>query len=270
MISSGSLFRRGTVPEGIRVQSSVIGALLLRELHTRYGRRGLGYLWLILEPLVLAVAVILIKSFRHSNQEFPGIDVVPFVIVGYVNFVMFRSIFNRAESALDANAPLLYHRMVTILDILVARALLEAGGTAATFILLMSFAVFLDHAEPPARLFELIVGFILLWWWSFSLSLSVCAWTYDNPTLQKFVHPISYILLPMSGAFYMVQWLPNRFHGFMQWWPMACIFEELRYGQFEAASNRYTAVPFVLACCLVLTFLGLLSLGELRRKIALS
>ena len=42
---------------GFSNQRKVIGALLMRELHTRYGRENVGYLWLILEPMMLAGAV---------------------------------------------------------------------------------------------------------------------------------------------------------------------------------------------------------------------
>lgn len=256
--------------EGIRVQASVTGALLMRELHTRYGRRGLGYVWLILEPLILAVAVILIKTVVRHGREFPGIDPVPFVIVGYVNFMMFRSIFNRADGALEANAPLLYHRMVTVWDLLFSRALLEALGTASTFIIIMTFAILLGHAELPARPFNLIIGFGMLWFWSFALSLLICAWTYENATVSKFVHPLSYILLPLSGAFYMVQWMPAAWREKLAYWPMAMAFEEMRYGQFEVATDRYVDMPYFVMVCMILLLLGLLSLRELRHRLTLS
>lgn len=262
--------RRHWFLEGLRVQASVTGALLMRELHTRYGRRGLGYIWLILEPMILAVAVILIKTAVRHTREFPGIDPVSFVIVGYVNFMMFRSIFNRADGTLEANAPLLYHRMVTVWDLLFARALLEALGTASVFIVIMAFAIMLGHAQFPSRPFNLIVGFAMLWLWSFALSLLICSWTYENATVSKFVHPISYILLPLSGAFFMVQWMPSQFREKLAYWPMAMAFEEMRYGQFEVATDRYVYMPYFLMVCMILLLFGLLSLRELRRRLTLS
>jgi capsular polysaccharide transport system permease protein len=256
--------------EGIRVQASVTGALLMRELHTRYGRRGLGYVWLFLEPLFLAVAVILIKTVVRHGREFPGIDPVPFTIVGYVNFMMFRSIFNRADGALEANASLLYHRMVTVWDLCFSRALLEALATAATFIIILTFAILLGHADVPARPFNLIAGFGMLWLWSFPLSLLICAWSYENATVSKFVHPISYILLPLSGAFYMVQWVPAAWRDELAYWPMAMAFEEMRYGMFDIATDQYVDMPYFMIVCMILLLLGLLSLRELRHRLTLS
>ena len=34
--------RRGQMREGLRIQARVIGALMMRELHTRYGRENLS------------------------------------------------------------------------------------------------------------------------------------------------------------------------------------------------------------------------------------
>ncbi|MFN5779339.1 MAG: capsule polysaccharide export ABC transporter permease, partial [Novosphingobium sp.] len=35
-----------------QVQRRVIGALLLREMLTRYGRNNIGFLWLFVEPML--------------------------------------------------------------------------------------------------------------------------------------------------------------------------------------------------------------------------
>lgn len=255
--------------ESMRVQGSVIGALIMRELHTRYGRRGLGYVWLFLEPMLLAVMVVSLKMFARERHYGAGIGVVPFIILGYTMFIMFRGIWNRADSALEANLPLMYHRMVTIFDILVSRALLEAAASMTAFVILVGLCIMLDMAELPARPIHFLLGFLQYFWFSVALSMIVCGATYENPTLQKFVHPISYILMPLSGAFYMVKWFPHKFHGWVSYWPMASVFEEMRYGWFEAASDEYFYPAYVVANCMVLTMLGLLAIKLVRRKVEL-
>ncbi|WP_230461235.1 ABC transporter permease [Sphingobium sp. CAP-1] len=241
----------------------------MRELHTRYGKRGLGYIWLFLEPMLLAVMVVSLKMFAKDRHYGAGIGVVPFIVLGYTMFIMFRGIWNRADSALEANLPLMYHRMVTVFDILMSRALLEAAASMAAFVFLVSLCILLDMADPPARPLYFITGFLQYFWFSFALSMIICGATYENTTLQKFVHPISYILLPLSGAFYMVKWVPHNYHGLIGYWPMASMFEEMRYGWFEAAPEDYFFPGYVVACCMVLTLLGLLSIKLVRRKVEL-
>jgi capsular polysaccharide transport system permease protein len=50
---------------------------------------------------------------------------------------------------------------------------------------------------------------------------------------------------------------------------MASVFEEMRYGWFEPASDQHFYPAYVCACCMVLTVLGLLSIKLVRRKVEL-
>ena len=38
---------------GLRIQSRGVNALMIRELMMRYGRGNIGFLWLVLEPMIL-------------------------------------------------------------------------------------------------------------------------------------------------------------------------------------------------------------------------
>jgi capsular polysaccharide transport system permease protein len=263
---SGSTGDRGFW-HGLRVQGNVIGALLMRELHTRYGRENIGYLWVFLEPLSLASAVALL----HAGHGLPhgGIHPVPFAILGYTMFLMFRGMVTRADGALESNMPLLYHRRVTIFDMMLARGLLEAVGSIMSFVVLMGLMGILGLTESPSRPYELLLGIWLLFWLSFSLSLLICAWTHDNRLVARFVHPITYILMPLSGAFYQVSWVPEPYKSWLGWFPLTGIFELLRYGQFHMAKDTYVYVPYIAGCCLLLSYAGLVSIKVTRRHIHL-
>jgi ABC-type polysaccharide/polyol phosphate export permease len=41
---------------GVKVQARVLRALMIRELMMRYGRGNIGFLWLVLEPMLLCAA----------------------------------------------------------------------------------------------------------------------------------------------------------------------------------------------------------------------
>lgn len=264
--TSGSTGDRGFW-RGLKVQGNVIGALLMRELHTRYGRENIGYVWVFLEPFSLASAVALL----HLGHGLPhgGIHPVPFSILGYTLFIMFRGMVNRADGALESNMPLLYHRRVTIFDMMLARDLLEGVGTIMAFVVLMGVTIALGWAELPARLFELFTGIGLLFWFSFGVSLLICAWTHDNSLVARFVHPITYILMPVSGAFYQLSWVPQPYREWLTWFPLTTIFELLRYGQFYTAKDTYVDIPYIIGCCLLLTYAGLVSIKATRRHIHL-
>jgi capsular polysaccharide transport system permease protein len=53
-----------TIRRGARMQQRVIGALIVREMHTRFGRHYLGYAWLFFEPLLLGTCIGLMHLWR--------------------------------------------------------------------------------------------------------------------------------------------------------------------------------------------------------------
>ncbi len=259
----------GGFGRALSIQADVIGALIMRELHTRYGRDNIGYLWLIGEPLMLATVI---GAFHTGSSDHFSSDLrpVPFAVLGYVVYIIFRGMFNRADGTLEANRPLLYHRMVSLLDVMIAKGVIEAAGCVVTLILLLAGCVALGFGEAPERPLWLMAGVALMCWLSFAASLIVVAYTYESPLLERLVHPFSYFMMPICGAFYTLSWLPNPFRGWMEWNPMVIIFEISRYGLFKAGDPRYVQPIYVVACCTALTYWGLIGIRRTRRRIHLS
>ncbi len=252
----------------LRVQMDVVGALIMRELHTRYGRENIGYLWMIAEPALLAGAVASIHA-GQKTQHGSDLRSVPFSLIGYCIFILFRSIITRAESTIDSNKPLFYHRMVTLFDMLFARALLEGASTVLTLGILILAATALGFADLPIRPLPLALSILLMLWFSFGISMAICAATYENHLVAKFVHPITYLLMPTSGAFFQLAWIPEPWRTYLSWFPMTQIFELARYGQFESCDDRYVNMTYIVTSNLVLTFAGLLALRIVRRHVHL-
>ncbi len=252
----------------LSAQGHVIGALILRELHTRYGRDNIGYLWMVLEPGLLATAV----AALHFGQRQRDTDISPigFALCGYCTFIIFRSIVTRAEATLESNKPLLFHRTVTILDMVLARVLLEAISTIATLIILWAGACALGLADPPARLLTLMGAIVLLVWFSFGIAMIVCAGTYMSKAFAKFVHPVMYIIMPISGAFFLLSWIPQPYRDYLAWSPLMQIFEMLHTGQFDTVDSQYYDLGYVATWCLATTLIGLLSLRIVRRHVHLN
>jgi capsular polysaccharide transport system permease protein len=254
----------------LKIQIRVIGALIMRELHTRYGRENVGYLWMFLEPMLLA-SVIGLMHYETGHTAY-GVDLkpLPFGVLGYTVFILFRGLVNRAEGMIEANAPLLYHRSVTVLDLVIARALLEFASVFATFVIIMTLIICIGMAEPPARPLYLMLGWVLMWWYCLGHSLLITAITYENRTIGRLVHPYSYFMTGLSGAFYQMKWLPEGVRQWAEWLPTTSIFETARYGYFESASDEYAYYGYVCAACLISTWVGLVLVRRLRDKIHLS
>lgn len=251
---------------GWKTQMRVFHGLILRELHSRYGRENLGFLWVIGEPMILA-SVITIVHLAEPAHTTDNNSIAAFAIIGYTIFIIFRNTFNQAAGAIEANQPLLYHRMVTIFDIICARALMDVLSCYAVTVILLTLACMVGLAEPPARPIYLITAALLMGWFTLGLTLIASCITYRNELWARQIHVMSYLSIPISGAFYSLSGLPRSFSSKLQWFPMPLIFEQARYGQFETAPDKFVSPAYVVGWCAALTFAGLLAARKLRSKV---
>jgi capsular polysaccharide transport system permease protein len=251
----------------LQTQGAVIGALILRELQTRYGRDNVGYLWMICEPLMLATVISTLHYVGKLTHQSNGMQPFPFTVLGYCLFIIFRNVFNRADGVIEASTSMMYHRMITSLDILLVKAIVEICGCLSSMAVLMTVAIMLGIAEFPARPLYLFLGAFQMSWMALALSLIIAAYTYDSHILSRFVHPFSYFMVPLSGAFFTMSFLPVWAQSYMAWNPMMSIFETARYGWFETASSRYIYASYTIAVCACLTYWGLLAIRHLKARI---
>jgi capsular polysaccharide transport system permease protein len=256
----------GTYRAALGTQANVVGALIMRELHTRFGRDNIGYLWIFVEPMLLAGAVALL----HAGQHLPltgNIRPVPFAISGYALFILFRSMVSRAETLLEANRPLLHHRQVTLLDMLTARALLEIASITAVLAVLLCASWLLGLAEVPADFVLVLAALLLVGWFSFGLSMLVCALSHESPLIGRLIHPLLYLMMPLSGAFFAMIWLPADWRSLAAWIPLVPMFELLKVGIFDGYPDAYAQLSYAVGWCVAVTFLGLLALRLVRSRV---
>jgi capsular polysaccharide transport system permease protein len=263
--------RATTFLEALAIQARVIGALILRELHTRYGRENVGYLWMIGEPMLLATVIgTLHGASGHGNPYGGDMKPVPFAVLGYVTFILFRGIVNRAEGGVEANAPLLYHKQVTVFDINLARGFLEFAGGFTTFVILMGLLILTGLADWPARPLPLLMAWFLMFWYAMGHAFLISAITYENRTIGRLVHPYSYFMVGLSGAFLPLRWLPHPYREWLAWVPLTSVFELVRYGWFQSANLDYFYGGYLVGACMVLTWTGLVMMRRLREHIHLA
>src|SRR5437763_15277004 len=164
----------GKLRDDVASQWRVVGALLIREIYTRFGREGLGFGWIIGEPLIFAVPVLLVWSAVRNPYEH-GVPMMPMVWTGYLPILLFRHMGGRMLLFVRVNAGLLYHRQVTIFDIFLARCLLEVASNLAAVV--ASFALFygLGLLDLPRDLPMFYLGYFYMIWWSVAVGLIIGA-----------------------------------------------------------------------------------------------
>ncbi|MFT8775276.1 MAG: ABC transporter permease [Gluconacetobacter liquefaciens] len=222
-----------------KIQYKVIHALILREIHTRYGRDNLGFLWLVGEPILFCSGVAIVWTAIRPAREH-GLAMTAIVVTGYVPLTMWRHCLARAIKAYEANGSLLFHRQVTPFDIITARTFLEIIGTIMAGLFVALAAILLGFMKMPQDYGLILLGLTYQCFFCFATALIGAALSEMSDFIEKIVSIFSYLSLPFSGAFIMVAWLPLRYQWILLLSPMANNIEMVRGGQFGiSASVRY-------------------------------
>ena len=245
-----------TFRQSLVIQRRVIWALLMREAITRFGRENLGVLWLILEPMMFTLGVATLWSAAGMSHG-SSIPIVAFAITGYSSVLMWRNTVSRCNSGVQQNLNLLYHRNVKVIDVFVTRIVLEMAGATASFIVLAVFFTTIEWIQPPNDLLKVIGGWLMLAWFGSALAILVGAATAYSEMVERIWHPLAYLLFPLSGAAFMVDWLPKAGQQVVLLLPMVHGVELIRDGYFGSQVRTHYDMAYMAVVNLLLTLSGL-------------
>ncbi|MES2682537.1 MAG: ABC transporter permease [Pseudomonadota bacterium] len=255
-----------SLSRSLHIQGRVISALLMREVITRFGRHNIGVLWLIGEPMIFTLGVATLWSLTGLSHG-SSLPIIAFAITGYSSVLVWRNTVSRCNSAIQGNFNLLYHRNVQVIDVLATRIVLEIAGATASFILLSLFFTATEWINPPDDLAKVIGGWLMLCWFGSSLSLVIGAATAYSELIERLWHPTSYLLFPLSGAAFMVDWLPKAGQQFVLLLPMVHGVELVREGYFGNVVKTHYDIGYMAICCLVLTLIGLFLVRDAATRV---
>jgi capsular polysaccharide transport system permease protein len=252
--------------KGWRIQVRVIGALMIRELSTRFGRENIGFLWIMAEPLLFAGLVGLVWSFMKGPEEH-GVSVVAFVATGYIPLTMFRNSVGRVVRIFSVNGSLMYHRQIKVLDFVFVRFLIEMIGALMAYLFIAVILIYFDLFPVPADLGFFMAGWLIYSFFTLSLCLILAPLSEMSDVLEKFMPVTVYIMIPFSGTFNMVSWLTPEARDILLYSPFVSAMELMRYGIFGDRVTPYYDVAFPLIASLICTLIGLAMCRRVRRDL---
>ncbi len=255
-------------PERMRFTDrlDVIAALILRDLMSRFGRNSLGFVWVVLEPMILTAGVMVIWSAIRP-AVYHGVPIVAFVLTCYMPLTLWRHMTNPLIRILRNNFGLLHHRVIRHSDIIIARLVLEFLSTSAAlavvYFVLRSVGLAGDVANPG-----LMLGAWLYTAWFFSgIGMLQSAWTERSELAEKFITPSQYLALPISGVFFMVGWMPGYAQKLLLLNPMVHCFEMFRAGYFGPSIESHYDIAYLAVWCMISSTLGMAAIHLVRNQI---
>lgn len=239
---------------------------MIRDMIVRFGRDNIGFVWVILEPMILCLGVMTIWSVIKPPYEH-GVQVLTFVITGYMPLTLFRHLTNGGLHIVSRSAGLLYHRGITHLDLFLARMLLEFTATTVALCAIYSALAIAGYAEPIHDIRLVAGGWLLLGWFSIAVAACLAAATEASESAERFVQPAQYLSVPLSPIFYMVDWLPAEAQTFMRYNPMSHPYEMIRGGVFGPNVQATYDPGYTFMAGLVLLAVGLWGLDAAKERI---
>lgn len=255
---------------GLSVMRAAIRALLLRELQTRFGQYRLGYVWVLLEPL-LSIGIMIFLFGTIMQRTLPGMEYEIFLLNGIIPFFMFRSGVTQALSATQSNKGLFSYRPVKPIDALLARIFLEFLLKFIAYIFFslafLWFGSSISFEHIPALLFYWLLLFIFML--AFGLIFMVIG---DfSKEVGKFLSVGFLILYLLSGILYSIQIIPVQYREYLLWNPLIHIIELMRHAvapAYELVSG--ISLSYFVIWIILSLFIGLLLYKRFERQMVKS
>lgn len=252
--------------ESLRIQLRVIGALLRREMLTRYGRHNIGFLWLFAEPMLFTIGVTILWTATKSIHG-SDLPIVAFALTGYSSVLLWRNMPGRCIGALQANLALLYHRNIKVMDIYIARLLIEFCGATISFVGLALLFLSIGWIAPPDDVLKVFAGWLVIAWFGCALAIGLGAISYLSELVDKLWHPFSYLLFPLSGAAFLVAALPQFAQDIVLWVPIVHGIEFVREGFFGSQARAIYNLGYLIPFNLVMSLFALIALRYVSRRV---
>lgn len=246
--------------ESLRTMYRSVVAVMLRESRTRYGDTRTGYVWALVDPLI--VMIILVALFNVVGRTSPVAASLPvFILSGYMPFFLIRNSITRGSTAASGNRGLLQYPQVSVADIIIARTLLEIATSAIVYVLLV-IVLYFATGEPltswyddPVGMIGAILGIVAFCFGSAFFSSGLArVW----PMWTNIWSYLSRPLFLLSGVFFTLENMPQSGRALMQYNPIAHALEWFRSTSLPGFESQAYSIFVVLATATVAGVIGLL------------
>jgi capsular polysaccharide transport system permease protein len=255
-----------SVTSGWRIQRRVIGALMVRELLTRFGRENIGFLWVMVEPLLFGLLVGLLWRVAKGPEEH-GVTIIAFVVTGYLPLTLFRNAVNRSVRIFSVNGSLMYHRQITLVDFILVRCLIETIGGMMAYLFVGVLLAYFGLFPIPYDIGWLITGWMLYCAFTTSLCFVLAPLSEMSDVLEKIMPVTTYVAIPVCGTFNMVSWVTPEARQYLLYSPLVNAMEMMRHGVFGPNVTTYFGFTVPIAGTLGLLAIGLTLCRKVRRTL---
>ncbi|MFG1205874.1 hypothetical protein V5F79_02565 [Xanthobacter flavus] len=221
------------------MHARVVGAVIMRDLQTRFGTGYFGFLLGLIMPLGhLTIAMVIMTVLGRlppigtSNATFSMTGVLPFVLWLYSH--------RQIMIAYQQNRPLLYFPGVDIGDLLAARVILEISSGTLVVVFVLSALALMGYDVMPAYPAAFLGSLIAAWVLGIATGLIFGNGGALFPGLLMLGNLLGPLFWITSGIVYLPDLLPERAREAVSYFPLCQAVDMLRFSFYpEYYSSFY-------------------------------
>ncbi len=243
----------------------IIEAILVRDLMVKYGRNNIGFMWAVIEPMILTTGVMVLWRIMRPDYEH-GIALMAIVLTGYTMLTLWRHLNACGIHLFQRSTSLLYHRQISMDDVLLTRIFLEFLAATIALTTIYGILFLLEMVEPPKDWGLFILAWFLMGWLAGCVGAIIASTTAIYEGGDRFVQPFNYLMIPISGVFFMADWLSPTAREIMLLNPVFNCNEMFRGGVFGDDVTTYYDVGYIVSWCVGLSFLAIFVMRKAKRE----
>lgn len=241
-----------------------IGALVLREMSTTYGRNPGGYIWAILEPAAGIALMTLIFSLAFNTPAL-GTNFAIFYATGLIPYMMFSEITNKLAQSINFSKPLLSYPAINAFDAIFARFIL-ATVTQLLVAYLILFGIMLSYdTQLVPNLTAVVEAYAAVSMLSFGVGVLNCFLVTRFPVYQRIWGIMMRPMFLLCGIVFLYDQIPQPFQGILWFNPLVHVVGMSRAAFYSSYDAAYVSGVYVAGFSLVCLLIGLALLLRFHR-----
>jgi len=261
-----------TRTQAILARRSVLWTLVIRDLRVRYSRSVLGYLWTILDPLLMSLIYFLVFVYIFKRKDLGHEPYFLFLVVGLLSWQWFsgsltdtsRSLIQEAKLVRSTNLP----REMWVLRVVLSKGIEYLLSLPVLLFFLVVYMIKGDvHLNGWLVLFP--VGIVIQAVALIGIGLILAPVTALVTDTQRVIRIVIRMLFYATPVIYASRLVPKPYDMITWLNPMTGILEIMRAGLFAHDKHPivWEAVGVSAVMSVILLFVGVSVFGRLERAV---
>ena len=220
------------------MHARVVGAVIMRDLQTRFGAGYFGFLLGLIMPLGhLGIALVILTGIGRVAPI--GSSISLFAMTGVLPFIIWLYCHRQILATHQQNSPLLYFPGVDIFDLYTARTAIEIVSATLVVTVVLSTLFFIGFNIRPESPFGFVLGLIQAWLLGIGTGLAFGSVAKLWPPFSIVGSLLGPLFWVTSGVVYIPDTAPEQVRNFLFYLPLCQIVDGLRTQFFPAYESSF-------------------------------